>query len=92
VYATAAGSWDSTIRAWDIRSRACLHVCSHHHGDVYGEQQPLLHGKCGFHYLLSQQNQHLIPVPLLFVIPAHEWFVKQAEMLLLLLLLLQLQA
>lgn len=31
-----AGSWDSTIRAWDVRTQSCIHVCSQHHSDVYG--------------------------------------------------------
>jgi hypothetical protein len=31
-----AGSWDSTIRAWDVRTQSCIHICSQHHSDVYG--------------------------------------------------------
>ncbi len=34
--ARLAGSWDSDIRAWDVRSGACLHTCRSHHSDVYG--------------------------------------------------------
>ena len=32
-----SGSWDGTIRVWDIRANGrCLHVVQDHHADVYG--------------------------------------------------------
>src|SRR4051812_3880496 len=31
-----SGSWDGTIRIWDIRTEQCLHVVYDHHADVYG--------------------------------------------------------
>merc|ERR1719498_1335333 len=31
-----SGSWDATIRVWDVAESRCLHVCYEHHADVYG--------------------------------------------------------
>ena len=34
-YIAFSGAWDSTVRAWDVRTGGCLQVASDHHGDVY---------------------------------------------------------
>jgi len=31
-----SGSWDASIRMWDIRTGSCLHVMQDHGADVYG--------------------------------------------------------
>ena len=30
-----SGSWDATIRMWDVRNCTCLHVSRDHYSDVY---------------------------------------------------------
>ncbi len=30
------GSWDYTVKAWDIRSGSCVYTLFDHHSDVYG--------------------------------------------------------
>ena len=32
----APGSWDATLRVWDVRSRECLYVSNEHHAAVSG--------------------------------------------------------
>lgn len=45
-YLLLSGSWDSTIRMWDTRSGACLHVGRAHAADVYSischPQRPMI--------------------------------------------------
>ena len=36
-YLLVSGSWDNSIRVWDIRDGACLYVVVDHGADVYGE-------------------------------------------------------
>merc|ERR1719506_904064 len=31
-----SGSWDTTIRVWNVADARCLHICHEHHADVYG--------------------------------------------------------
>lgn len=31
-----SGSWDSTIKAWDVRNSSCIYTLDDHHADVYG--------------------------------------------------------
>lgn len=33
-----SGSWDSTIRVWDISDGACLDIIEDHGADVYGKK------------------------------------------------------
>ena len=45
-----SGSWDATIRLWDIRSQTCIFVCRDHNADVYGlaahEDRPFVYVSC----------------------------------------------
>jgi WD40 repeat protein len=36
-YLLVSGSWDSSIRVWDVRDGACVYVVVDHGADVYGE-------------------------------------------------------
>ena len=45
-----SGSWDATLRLWDVRDGTCLQVCEDHHSDVYGltlhPQRPMVVATC----------------------------------------------
>lgn len=49
-YIAISGSWDATIRIWDIRTCQCLQVVYDHHADVYGisvhPERPFLIASC----------------------------------------------
>lgn len=40
-----SGSWDTTIKAWDIRNSSCIYTLGEHHADVYGINT---HPECPF--------------------------------------------
>ena len=36
-YLLASGSWDATLRLWDVRSGKCVETVMDHGADIYGE-------------------------------------------------------
>ena len=35
-FVAITGSWDATIRVWDVRTGVCMKKICDHHADVYG--------------------------------------------------------
>ncbi len=63
-----SGSWDSTVKAWDIRSSACIFTLDDHNADVYGiatnPDRPFVVATCSRDTTLRfwQIEEPLIPV------------------------------
>lgn len=41
-YLLASGSWDSTLRLWDVREGKCLEIMKDHGADIYGSSSDIV--------------------------------------------------